>query len=382
MGLGGPAPRSGKAIVIAGAALEGLSIAHLIESDGPGGAERMVASLAAGLQARGASNLVIGPANGEGWLARELEGSGVRVEAVDLSRPFRPRFAKEVAAILRRHRARVAHSHEFTMAVCGAWAARRAGAAHLFTMHGSRYYAERLRRRMALRAAAALSGAVVAVSRTLAEQLRRDLWTRPATIPNGARAQAVTGASLRRELGLEGGDRLALAVGNLYLVKGHRYLLEALATLDGRAPRLHVAIAGRGELEEALRARAAALGIAERTHFLGLRSDIGDLLSDADLFVMPSLSEGLPLAAVEAMLAGKPIVASAVGELPAVLDDGRAGLVVPPGDARALAEGIGALLADPDRARRLGGAARERACAEYTVERMVERYARLYGALV
>src|SRR5258705_10483814 len=119
--------------------LHKLRFAHLIESDGPGGAERMLASVATELQAAGSSNVVIAPADGEGWLARELSGTGVRGETFRLDRPLSPTFARWLEQTLRKHRVGVAPSHEFTMAVYGAWAARRAGIPHLFTMHGGRY---------------------------------------------------------------------------------------------------------------------------------------------------------------------------------------------------------------------------------------------------
>src|SRR5881628_466926 len=254
----------------------GLCVAHLIETNGPGGAERMLASVATELQAGGSRTVVILPAGGEGWLPRELRGTGVQVEAFRLDRPFSPAFARSLEAIFRHHHVTLTHSHEFTMAVYGAWAARRAGIPHLFTMHGSRYYAERLRRRIALRVAATLSDSVVAVSHILARQLRRDLWLsadRAVTIPNGVRQMPVGPSSLREELRLTAADQLVVAVGNLYPVKGHTYLLEALALLAARFPRLHVAIAGRGELEDRLRARAKARHVSDRFHLLGLRSD-------------------------------------------------------------------------------------------------------------
>jgi glycosyltransferase involved in cell wall biosynthesis len=365
--------------------LRGVRLAHLIESDGPGGAERMLASLAAELQAAGAENVVIAPARGEGWLARELNGTGVQMELFRLDRPISPAFAGWLTAMLRRRRIALAHSHEFTMAVYGAWAARRAGVAHVFTMHGSRYYAGRLRRRVAMRLAAELSGSVVAVSGSVARHLSRDLWMRASrivTIANGVRLTPITQSSLRDELKLGSGDHLAVAVGNLYPVKGHEYLVEALALLAERFPRLHVAVAGRGELEHPLLARAQALHVGDRFHLLGLRSDIGNLLAGADVFVMPSLSEGLPLALLEAMLARRPIVATAVGEVPIALSNGRAGVLVPPADAGALASALTSVLSDPARAHRLAAAAALRAAEEYTLGKMVERYVALYGHLL
>lgn len=365
--------------------LRGLRIAHLIESDGPGGAERMLASLATALQSAGAENLVIVPATGEGWLARELSDTGVHVEGFQLDRPFSPAFARSLATTLQRHRIALAHSHEFTMAVYGAWAARRAGVPHLFTMHGSRYYAERLRRRAAIRVAATVSASVVAVSDELSRHLKRDLWLGPrvVTIPNGARLDRVTHSTLRTELHLGPDDRLALAVGNLYPVKGHRLLLEAFAMLAPRFPGLHVAIAGRGDLDAPLRARAEALGAGNRFHLLGLRRDVANLLAGADAFVLPSLSEGLPLALIEAMLAERPIVATRVGEVSSVLNGGgeRAGMLVPPGDAGALADALAHLLSDSAAAGRLAAAAARRG-QDYTLAKMMERYVALYASLL
>jgi hypothetical protein len=144
-------------------AAAGLRIAHLIECDGPGGAERVVAHLATTLQAAGAYNLAILPANGEGWLARELAGSGVAIEYFQLNRPVSPACARSLADAFRRHDIEVAHSHEFSMAVYGSWASWLAGVQHVITMHGSRYYAGRPQRRVAMRAAVALSSATVAV---------------------------------------------------------------------------------------------------------------------------------------------------------------------------------------------------------------------------
>src|SRR3989442_12030938 len=147
---------------VGAARLRGVRLAHVIESDGPGGAERMLASLAAELQAAGAENVVILPAEGEGWLARELSGTGVQIELFRLDRPISPAFARWLAETLRRHRVTLAHSHEFTMAVYRAWAARRAGIPHLFTMNRSRYYPGRLSRRVAIIPAADLRQSVVA----------------------------------------------------------------------------------------------------------------------------------------------------------------------------------------------------------------------------
>jgi glycosyltransferase involved in cell wall biosynthesis len=357
----------------------------LIETDGPGGAERTLASLALELQAAGAYNLVVLPADREGWLAQQLADSGVAIEYFRLDRPVSVTCAQWLTAAFRRHRIALAHSHEFTMAVYGAWAAWRAGVPHVITMHGSRYYAKRLRRRFALRAGVTLGGRIVAVSHELARQLGRDLLvpaSRIATIANGVRGVPFAPSTLRDELGLVREDRLVLAIGNLYPVKGHRHAVEALGLLQGRHPRLHLAIAGRGETAVALREQAAELGVAHRVHLLGLRADIANLLAAADIFVLPSLSEGLPLALLEAMFAECPIVASDVGEVRNVLANGDAGILVPPADARPLAAALDTLLEAPTHARELAVRAGRRAALEYDISRMVARYAALYEELL
>jgi glycosyltransferase involved in cell wall biosynthesis len=365
--------------------LSGMRIAHLIESDGPGGAERVVAQLAAGLQSGGAENVVFLPAHGEGWLAEQLRGSGVAIETFHVDRPVSPSCARALTAAFRRHRITVAHSHEFSMAVYGAWAAWRSHVPHVITMHGGRYYAGRFRRRLALRTAVGLSGKTVAVSAPLARALADDLSLSRSSveiIPNGVPHRRPDRITLRQELRLPPEARLIVSVGNLYPVKGHAYLIDAMTRLAGRHPSLHVAIAGRGDLQDDLAAQACAAGIGHRLHLLGLRSDVSAILAAADIFVLPSVSEGLPLAVLEAMFAGCPIVASNVGEIATVLDEGQAGVLVEPANAPALAAAIDGLLNDPKRAATLGRRAASRAVAEYDLSRMVRRYASVYQDLV
>lgn len=364
-------------------AIRGARIAQLIECDGPGGAERVVALLSSGLREAGCEVVAFLPAAGEGWLGAELAAAAIDVEYLHLDRPMSWALAQQLTAALHRRRIDIAHSHEFTMACLGTLAARRSGIPHLFTMHGGRYHATRLSRRLALRAAAAL-GCPVAVSSTVADALRHDVWLRRPVhvIPNGVRWTPPTASTLRVELGLAAEDRLVLAIGNLYPVKGHVVLLDALAQLATTHPQLHVAIAGRGELRPVLAAQARRSGLATRVHLLGLRSDVPNLLAAADVVVHPSFSEGLPLALLEAMFAGKPIVASATGDIPAALDNGKAGLLVPPGSAAGIAAAIATLLGSPVDAAVLGAAARDRAARVYGVATMLERYASLYHELL
>lgn len=358
-------------------------IALLLETDGPGGAEQVVVHLAERLAARGHHPLLCIPRNGEGWIRERLRGVPVDIAELPLRGPVDPRGALQIAVALRRHRCDLLHTHEFGQALPGSCAARLAGIPHVLTIHGGRYWAERRRRRLALRLAIAWSDACTSVSGPLADDLRATLRLPSDAItvlPNGARGDSAQANGTRAELGLTREERLILAVGNLYPVKGHRYLIDALARLAPRHPELHVAIAGRGSEEGRIIAQAHAAGIADRVHLLGLRDDVGALLASADLFAHPSLAEGLPLAVLEAMFAARPVVASAVGEVPTVLAGGACGRLVPPGDGEELALAIEAVLADPEAAARLGTLAQRRAREEYTLDRMLDRYLDVYQA--
>ena len=359
----------------------GYRVAQLINTDGPGGAERVVAEVAAALQASGVETVVFLPKDGEGWLERQLDGSGVAVDYCHIERPLSPASARALAGAFRRHRIAVAHSHEFSMGVYGAWASWLAGIPHVVTMHGGRYYAQRLRRRLALRAAVAVSADTIAVSTTCARDISRQLvirLSRIKMIPNGVRFVPPERVTLRHELGLGAGDRLIVALGNLYAVKGHAHLIEALALIADRHPTVHIAIGGRGDLANGLMDRARAHGLQARVHLLGLRADVAAVLAAADIFALPSLSEGMPLALLEAMFASRPIVASDVGDVRIALDEGRAGVLVPPGDDAALATALDRLLANTVEAHAFGERAGRRARAEYDLSRMVDRYVDVY----
>jgi glycosyltransferase involved in cell wall biosynthesis len=360
-----------------------LTIALMLESDGPGGAERMLLQLAGELRDRGHTVVPVGPARGCGWLAGEFRALGFQPETFLLRRPLDWGCVRGLVGMLRKRRVDVVHSHEFTMAVYGAAAAGRVGVPHVITMHGGRGYQARWRRRLALRWAAGRSRVTVAVSRSTAWEMEAALGMRPGSvviIPNGIRFQPGDPAPVRTELRLEAGQQLILAVGNLYEVKGHMVLLQALAELHsaGLPERWHLAIAGRGSEEGALRAFIRSAGLDGRVTLLGYREDIPNLLAAADLWVMPSLSEGLPLALVEAMFARKPIVASGVGGIPEVVTSGEQALLVPPSDPGALARASRRLLSDRPFALTLGAAAEQLARERFGVDRMADAYETLY----
>ncbi len=176
---------------------------------------------------------------------------------------------------------------------------------------------------------------------------------------------------------------LLLEVARLCDVKGQRELIQALAQLEQRDAVLLLAgedLEAGGAFRRGLEQEAASLGMSNRVRFLGYRDDVPALLEAADVFVLPSWVEGLPLGVLDAMARGKPVVASAVGGTPELVADGKTGLLVPPRDVAALARALDELLRDPERAQRLGEAGRTRALDEFSADAAAARVLRLYAA--
>jgi glycosyltransferase involved in cell wall biosynthesis len=171
-------------------------------------------------------------------------------------------------------------------------------------------------------------------------------------------------------------------VANLIAYKGHRFLLEACHLVKQRYPRFVVLLIGEGPCRSELERLAKDLHLEAEIRFLGARQDVPRLLSVVGMVVLPSLHEGLPNAILEAMAAGKPVVATRVGGIPEAVVHGETGLLVPPADPGALAEAILALLGDPGRAGAMGRAGRDRVVKKFGMDRMVLETQKLYEELL
>ena len=193
--------------------------------------------------------------------------------------------------------------------------------------------------------------------------------------PRSARADR---AGVRARLGVPSDARIVLTVGRMTEQKGYGYLLEAVPTLVTQEPRAHVLIVGTGPLAPRLRAQMRRLKLHGDVTFLGRRDDVPDLLAAADLFVLPSLFEGLPLVALEAMAAGLPVVGTRVCGTSEAVADGVTGRLVEPGNAMALAQAIVEVLAQPGLAARLGYAGRRRVVEQFSAARMARETAAVY----
>jgi glycosyltransferase involved in cell wall biosynthesis len=177
---------------------------------------------------------------------------------------------------------------------------------------------------------------------------------------------------------LPGSRRVITTVANLRPGKGHDVLLNAAARVARRIPDVQFQIVGDGSERRQLEQQAATLRISAQVSFLGHRGDVPAILQHSDVFAFPSFMEASPNAVIEAMAAGLPIVATRVGGIPELIEDGRNGLLVPPGDDRALAAGLLRLIERPQLAARVADAARQTVDARFSFDRMVGEFQELF----
>lgn len=186
--------------------------------------------------------------------------------------------------------------------------------------------------------------------------------------------------AMRSSLGLHRDAQVAGVIARLTEQKGHRFLFQAMTT--SALADMQLIVVGDGDLRDSLKAEAQDLGIASRVHFLGARRDLGDLLAAMDVFVMPSLWEGLPLSMILAMGAAVPVVATAVAGIPEVVADGKTGWLVPAGNSLALATALVEVFSDRSRTSKIAQAAREFVVPRFDVDGYVNSIVSLYDRLV
>ncbi len=323
-------------------------------------------------------------------LARSVAADTGQLAFLRCEHVYDPRFAAGLARVIRRRGIDVVHAHLAVASVASRLAARTVGRPHLSTIHtmpGSTLTDTRAWL-IADAVTARLSQLHVAPSREVAAACARHYRLDPGrfrVIPNAPAASAVRvddREGLRRELFGPGfAGPLVLCVARLVPGKGIDDLLEATALLAGPIGDLNVAVAGAGPEHERLRAAIARRGLEQRFRLLGHRADVGRLLAAADAFCLPSRHEAAPISLLEAMNAGCACVATAVGAIPEMLDDGRCGVVVAPGEPPALAAALARVLGDPALARSLGQRAQDAVRRRYSIEAVTGQYVELYRQL-
>ena len=329
------------------------------------------------------------------WLRDYMSVQGVPCFSTESKgRAQYPLGALRLVHFLRRERIDILHTHLFEPSVVGLPAgllARRP--VRVMTRHYSDYHT-RIDKRWHVRLdqlCTHLSAAVIAVSQHTADHMISNEDAPPGKIHvilNGIDFDRVKASGpdaagrIREELGAADAH-LVLVPARLHPEKGHGYLFRALPALrQATKRRVLVLLAGVGSFEAAYREELRALSCDDMVRFLGFRRDIADVMSAADLVVLPSVAEAFGLVLAEALYLGRPIVATRAGGIPEIIDDGIDGVLVEPGDSVALAGAIASMLNDPDRRRLMAGHGREKVAVRFSFEQMTRAYEAMYQHLL
>ncbi|HXG75407.1 MAG TPA: glycosyltransferase family 4 protein [Gaiellaceae bacterium] len=385
---------------------EPVRVLRVIARLNMGGPAIHVVNLSAGLEARGYhTTLVAGSlAFGEDSMAFLAEQAGVSVVSMpaiqrEVSALHDARSALQLARLIRAERPHVLHTHTAKAGAIGRAAAVLAGDArppvvlHTFHGHVLKGYFDPARTaffRRIEQALARASDALVAVSPEVRDDLV-ELGVAPAEkfavirlgIPLAERLGGNgAGPDYRLLYGIDPNAFIVGWVGRMTGVKDTGAVLEIVARLRARGVPAALCLVGDGPDRERLEQLAHDLGLARSSYFVGYQEDVGGYYRLFDAFVLPSVNEGTPVSAIEALASGTPVVANRVGGVPDVVRDGVDGFLVEPGDAEAAAERLAWLAADPELRRRLGEAGRARVLERYSVARLVEDMDRLYRSLL
>jgi len=362
------------------------TILHTIETVTPGGAETVLLNLVTGLDKGRFRSIVLLPDNW--WLRKKLQEHGVEMFLVESRAWYDFRLPRTIMRVIRQEKVDLIHSHLPDQNFYSCLAGSLAGCRTIATYHGpiELARAHELKQAVKLWWVRHSACAVVVVCDHVGRMLE-DIGFPAAKILRiyngidmGWVGRTVRG-TFRKERGFSEETRLVGMVANLRQSKGYEFFLQAAARVARAIPSVHfVAV---GDIDEKIGGKAARLvqelSLQDRVSFLGFREDVPEILCDLDVFVLSSVSEGLPLVTLEAMAAGKPMVVTRSGGPQEIIEDGRTGSLVPPADIEALAEKICDLLRDPARAHRMGSCAQAKVKSYFTLERMVSDYERLYN---
>ena len=365
-----------------------LNILQYIETSGPGGAETVLVNIARHLDRSRFNPYVV--LHKSRWVHQQLEEIGVPTRIIPCNRSWDIAFLYRFMKTCQELKIDVIHAHLFGAGLYASLAAAMLRIPVIVTFHNELFLPGRRERFLRLKnfLIRHLASRLILVADFMKDdyvskgKYRAD---RLQTIYNGIEfASSETPsdlAVLRKELGLSESDLVVGHVANFRPPKGHRYLVEAAAKVCAEIPNAKFLLIGEfgdGSIKSEVEMLAGQFRIQDKLLMLGFRSDVGRLLNLIDVFVLSSISEGHPLSVVEAMAAGKPVVATSVGGLPEIVNQDDTGYLVEPGDSSALAEKLCLLLKDGDLRERMGQEGRELARRRFSLATMMTSYEELY----
>jgi glycosyltransferase involved in cell wall biosynthesis len=366
-----------------------IRVVHIIPLMTPGGAERVAIQIVSGLNRQRYEPVLVSLMGRRNCIVdRELDESGVEVRYLGKHLGFDYRMFSQVHGVLKDCRADIVHTHLQVLRYVFPAAAFLKQALVVHTVHN---LAEReIEPGMRWLQGYALQHGVVPVA--VAEEVALSLEKvygvpKCRVIPNGIPTGSYTGSTMprwewRAREGFSESDLLFVCVARLAPQKNHALLLNGFAGGPAADRKAHLLLVGDGALRKRLESQVEALGLSRQVHFLGLRADIPEILRASDVFVLSSDFEGNPLCVMEAMAAGLPIVSTAVGGVPALLESDKQGLLVPPGDRQGLSKAMMALLQNQEARNSWGRAAMRRAKERFDVSTMVQAYEEVYEQIL
>jgi sugar transferase (PEP-CTERM/EpsH1 system associated) len=367
-----------------------MRVCHVLHTMGVGGAEMLVARMI-GRRPEGI-DFCVAVLDKIGDLGERVAATGIPVERVGRRAGVDLSLLRRLRHLYARLRPDLLHCHQYTPWFYGGWAGALSKLPVVFTEHGRHQPDHRRWRRVLFnRYLLAHTQAIVAVSHSIRDALVENEMLparRIEVVYNGVDEQTLyrdeaLRKRMRKQLGIPADTLVIGHAGRLMPVKNQSLLLRALALLRHKKPELNwlALLAGGGALQGALSRQCSELALEDRVHFLGQRSDVRELLCAFDLFALPSFSEGTSVTLLEAMACGLPIVATAVGGNPELVEDGKQGWLVPSDDAESFATAL-LRLVDADRRARMGEAARREVEARFTEQGMTDSYLSIYDRVL
>lgn len=370
-----------------------IKIAYIITSTGVGGAEKILYHTVTGLDYNQYSVSVCSLKE-KGEIAKELEKKSIEVHSLHMTSEerFLGWLTSTIALLklfsyLRRLRPTIVHSFLFRANILARIAGYLTGVPIIISsirvMGGEKEYFHFLER---------MTSFMVDRYVTVSESMKRYIINK-SKIPVGKISVIYNGVNTKSHdslqmqdvklpFDIEAKDKILMTVGRLHRQKGHRYLFQAISKVQKKIPEVKLLVIGEGEEENNLKNLAESLDLTDQIIFAGLRFDVEKILSIAELFILPSLWEGMPNALLEAMAAGKPVVATDVGGIPELVVHGETGLLVSPEDSDALADAIIDLLQDRLKAKEMGEAGRVRVEENFNISETLVRTENLYRELL
>jgi len=364
-----------------------LTVMHIIYGLKYGGAEKLLISFARRTDQRRYRIIIVALSCG-GPVEEELRRYGADVRVLRRSGHFSVRDLFALIGLIKREKVSIVHTHLISADIWGGIAAKLLGKKHVSTIHGG-YYVSDFLADIKHKIRMFFPGAIIAVSESTRLLCIERFGVPPEKIrviyngvPRPAPQDSLRTARKREEFGIRKDALILGTFGRLEVEKGHRYLLEAVSLLKKTFPHIVLLVVGDGSLKEDLGRRASSLGLDGQVFFLGENDAMAELIALMDIILFPSLHEGLSLACLEAMAAGKPVIASSVGGMRELIEDKKSGILLPPRDIRALAAAAERLIQDSGFSHALSLAAKERVEKNFSEKEMISKTEALYDSIV